>query len=324
MKTLLVILSLIALFAALTMWRAARHEARAVASFPPSGQLMEIDGVQVHARVMGDADNPDLVLIHGSNGNLRDLTFTLAPMLAERHRVILIDRPGLGYTHRLGEAGATITEQATLLQKTAAALGAEKPIVLGHSYGGAVALAWAVHHPEHIAGLVPVASPAFPWDAPLSLFYRVTSSWWGSTFVVPLITAWAPDSVVENALKGVFDPQAVPEGYADHFGPVLTLRRMTLRANARQRAGLKQEITVLHDMLGEIDVPVEIVHGTADTTVGLSIHAAPPWKSACPARISRAWRARDTCSSTWRPRPSRRRWTGPPRAPVCVPRPDAP
>lgn len=50
----------------------------------------------------------------------------------------------------------------------------------------------------------------------------------------------------------------------------------------------------------------------------------PPWKSACPARISRAWRARDTCSSTWRPRPSRRRWTGPPRAPVCVPRPDAP
>ena len=48
-----------------------------------------------------------------------------------------------------------------------------------------------------------------------------------------------------------------------------------LRANALQRANLLGEIEALHPRYDEISVPVEIVHGTADTTVGLSIHSRP-------------------------------------------------
>ena len=102
-------------------------------------------------------DAPDLVLIHGASGNTRDMTFSLAPRLAEDYRVIVLDRPGLGYTDRINGTGATITQQAELLQKAAAQLGADRPIVLGHSYGGAVALAWAVTRPDHISALVNVS-----------------------------------------------------------------------------------------------------------------------------------------------------------------------
>lgn len=273
MKLALVLVAGLALVWAVTQWRAARHEARAEASHPPTGQILDVDGVQVHASVMGDG--PDVVLIHGSSGNLRDMSFALAPALAKNYRVIMIDRPGLGYTHRINDSGATITQQADLLRRAAAQLGAERPIVVGHSYGGAVALAWAVHFPQALSALVPVAAPAMPWDTPLDPLYRVTSSWLGSRLVVPAITAYAPDSRVEAALKDVFAPQPVPYGYAAHFGPGLTLRRVSLRANAKQRANLLGEITALHDRYGEIAVPTEIVHGSADTTVGLTIHAEP-------------------------------------------------
>ena len=270
-KLLLAVGLSLAALALAVAWLAARHEARAEASHPPQGQILDIGGHRVHALVMGRG--PDLVLIHGASGNLRDMTFSLAPRLAERYRVIAIDRPGLGYTDRINRRGASIAQQAELLMKTTRQLGAERPIVLGHSYGGAVALAWAAYYPEDLSALVAVSSPSMPWTAPLDPLYRVTSSWLGSALAVPLITAFVPDSRVDEAVESIFAPQPVPEGYAAHVGTGLTLRRVSLRANADQRASLLDEIIALQPYYARITVPTELVHGSADTTVGLSIHS---------------------------------------------------
>lgn len=258
-------------FAVIVLYRAAAHEARAETAWPPEGRIIDMGGVRVHAVVMGEG--PDLVLIHGASGNARDMTLRLAPQLAERYRVIAFDRPGLGYSDRINQTGATIAQQADLLARAAAELGADRPIVMGQSYGGAVALAWAVHRPANIAALVAVSAPSIPWNTPLDTFYRVTSSRLGSAFAVPMITAFVPDSRIDQTLRAIFAPQAVPDGYAVHVGPGLTLRRKTLRANATQRANLLEEVRALEPHYPRIAVPVELVHGSADTTVGLSIHS---------------------------------------------------
>ncbi|WP_372892407.1 alpha/beta fold hydrolase [Rhodosalinus sp.] len=284
LKVGLWLLLALALFAAVTLWRARAHEARAEARWPPSGRIVEVQGHPVHLREMGDG--PPLVLIHGASGNLRDFTFSLAERLAARYRVIALDRPGLGYTPRLGDGGASIVAQADLLARAAAQLGAERPILLGHSYGGAVALAWAVHHPERVAALVPLAAASNPWESDLSLYYRLTSHSWLGPMAVALIAAWVPDRVVEEAVAGVFAPQEVPEGYAAHFGPGLALRRATLRENALQRASINAEIRDLHTRYGAIDVPTEILHGDADMTVGLSIHSEPLATQIAGARLT--------------------------------------
>ncbi|WP_254449067.1 alpha/beta fold hydrolase [Thalassococcus sp. S3] len=270
-KILIYILVVLGVAASALTWRVLQQEARAERLYPPEGQLLDVDGVQVHAVVMGDG--PDLVLIHGSSGNTRDMTFSLAPKLAERYRVIVFDRPGLGYTDRLNGDGASIFEQAELMAKAAAQLGAERPIVMGQSYGGSVALAWAVTQPDHIAALVPLAAPSNPWTTPLDPYYQVLTSWWGNLFVVPLLTAFVSDARVEETLEGIFAPQSAPDGYAEAVGAGLTLRRKSLRANAAQRANLLDEIKALQPRYGEINVPTEIVHGTDDTTVGLPIHS---------------------------------------------------
>jgi len=270
-KAMIFIALFIVLFIAVIHFTAAVRERRAVQQFPPEGQILDVGGTQVHAVVMGAG--PDLVLIHGASGNTRDMTFSLAPRLAERYRVIVFDRPGLGYTDRLNSTGATLTQQATLLRSAAQQLGAERPILMGQSYGGAVALAWAAKYPNDVAALIPVAAASNPWETGLGRFYEVTSSAWGQAVVVPLLTAFVPQSVVKSSVEAVFAPQNAPANYSDFIGAPLTLRRVSLRANADQRANLLSEIADLVPIYGQIKAPTEILHGTADTTVGLEIHS---------------------------------------------------
>lgn len=258
-------------FVMFVMQFVSQQEKLAEKTYPPQGQFINVDGTRIHAVVMGSG--PDLVLIHGSSGSTRDMTFSLAPQLAENFRVIVFDRPGLGWSERIGENGASLTQQAEILKKAARELGADKPIVMGQSYGGGVALAWAVNFPQSLSALVTVSSVGNVWTTPLDTLYKVTSSPIGSLFLVPLLTAFVPDEKVRSSLRGVFAPQAIPDGYMEYIGVGLTLRRATMRENALQRTNLLDDIKGLYQHYGEITVPTEIVHGTADDTVNLELHA---------------------------------------------------
>jgi len=272
-------------FAAWTHYRAARAEAAAEAAYPPQGRLIDVDGVAVHARVMGAG--PDLVLLHGASGNTREFTFRLTEMLADRYRVILFDRPGLGHSDPLHGRGESPREQARVLRAAAAELGVDTPILGGHSYGGAVALAWALEAPEDVAAVVSIAGAAFPWPGKLAPFYRYLDTWAGRRIAIPLITAYLPEPVLREQVAGVFAPQSLPEGYVDHIAAPLSIRRATMRANVRQVAAVKPHLRAMAKDYARLEMPIEIVHGTADDTVPLDIHSGPLAETAPGARLTR-------------------------------------
>ncbi|MBY6055199.1 alpha/beta fold hydrolase [Leisingera daeponensis] len=274
--------------AALTAWQAARREAAAEARHPPQGEILVVGSHRVHVVEMGrpKGSAPDLVLLHGSSGNTRDMTFRLAPALADEFRILIFDRPGLGYSSPLNGSGATIRQQAEVLRQAAAQMGARKPVVLGQSYGGAVALAWAVDHPDSVSALVSVSGVAYPWTTPLDPLYRITSSRFGSAVAVPLLAAYVPEFVVSRSLQEIFAPQSVPAGYAEHFGTGLSLRRGSLRANARQRANLLEEVTELSRRYGGITVPLEVIHGSEDDLVSPDLHAGGLARDVATARLT--------------------------------------
>ena len=276
----LILLVIVALFVATVQWRAYQREARAREATPPVGQILDIDGVKVHAKVMGEG--PDLVMIHGASGNLRDFTFDFAERLTDRYRVVLFDRPGLGWTDRLpGYGGAWNNDaeppqaQAALLQKAADALDVKNPIVLGHSYGGAVALAWGLSRPEDTAALVLVSGVSEPWPGGLGWLYTVTGSTLGSALFIPLVTAFAPKSLVKASVDAIFAPQKPPEGYTRYIGAGLTLRRESTRANAQQVNSLLPQIVEMQAQYETLSLPVEAVHGDTDNIVPLHIHSQP-------------------------------------------------
>lgn len=280
-RALLALILILALGAALTAWRAASRGAQAEAAFPPEGAFVEIEGRRVHYVQAGAG--PDLVLIHGASGNSRDMTFRFMDRLTGRYRVTAFDRPGLGYTDRVLPAlvspfaarGETPTEQADLLRAAARALGIERPIVLGHSYGGSVAMAWALGDPEGTAAVVDVSGATMPWRGPLNWTYEITDGRLSGAVVPWLVAAWAPQRLVDRAVAGTFAPADVPDAYAERLGAALAVRAPSFRANARQVNSLLAAVEAMAQRYPTLVMPVEIVHGDLDTIVGLEVHSRP-------------------------------------------------
>jgi len=270
MKVALYLLVLISI-SLVALWAIAKwNETQAETTTPPSGRFVETANTKLHLKIEGSG--PPIVLIHGASGNFQDLTFLLAPALRERFTVISIDRPGLGYSPSFSRDGETLSEQANVISAVLQELGIEHVYVLGQSYGGSVALRLALDHPDLVVGLALVAAPSNTWGTPLGRLYSLTSGKWTGPLMRLLIASVTPKSVVDASLAGVFEPQEVPDGYAKHIGVNLTLRRSQQRANALQVAALKPQIEEMVPLYDKISIPVEAIHGTADTIVPLHVH----------------------------------------------------
>ena len=128
-------------------WRIGRRN-------PPAGSFVEIGGTRihhVHVPAPAGADLPPLVFIHGASANLNDQLVPLRPVLDGRAEMLFFDRPGHGWSGR-GVANETPEAQARLLAALMDRLGVERAIVVGHSFGGAIAAAFALQYPERVCG----------------------------------------------------------------------------------------------------------------------------------------------------------------------------
>ncbi len=117
---------------------------------PVRDEWAEIDGLKFHYRDWGGSGQP-IILLHGlaSNCHWWDL---VAPILAGEFRVAALDQRGHGKSDK-PESGYDFATVARDLEGFRQALDLDKPIVVGHSWGGDVALEYAVAYPENVRGL---------------------------------------------------------------------------------------------------------------------------------------------------------------------------
>jgi pimeloyl-ACP methyl ester carboxylesterase len=272
-------------FVALAASRRAAPMNAAPAGGRPAAATVTVGGVPISFSRMGRGR--PVCLIHGASGNLNDMTFRLAPALADRYEVIAVDRPGHGRSGLPAGGGVSINLQAELIRGALARLGIQRPLVVGHSYGGSVALAWAVDAPETMSGLVLLAAPSEVWKGGLGLSNDLLAN----PVTGPLLARSIPHLVTrgfaERTVAEVFAPQEVPEGYLAHLDLGLVLQPTSLRENARQLVSLKEELRPMVPRYPGLSMPIQIVHGTADRTVGLDIHSAVFARQVPHARLTR-------------------------------------
>jgi pimeloyl-ACP methyl ester carboxylesterase len=262
------------------------HTATARDAYPPEGRLLTVNGRTVHAHVQGNG--PDVILLHGASGNLRDFTFDLSDRLARSYRVVAFDRPGLGWSDDLeGRASVDPANQARVLRAAAQQLGVRNPVVLGHSYGAAVALAWALEAPQDTRGLVLVSGATMPWPGGLGFWYTLTASRIGGATIVPLLAATINPERAEALVARIFAPQPVPPGYVDHIGVELALRPKQIRTNSRQVNGLNDALERMREQYSTLALGVELIHGDADHIVPIDVHAEQLSKILPNARLTR-------------------------------------
>jgi pimeloyl-ACP methyl ester carboxylesterase len=241
---------------------------------PPRGRFIDIGGLRQHVVEIGaDAGEAPIVLIHGASCNLEDMRIALGDRLTARHRVILIDRSGLGWSERRGRHGSSPAYQAAMLRDVLDRLGVSRALVVGHSWGGALAAAFALDHPQRVAGLVLLAPPLYPFPRRVTWLYEIFAlpvfGWlYAHTLALPLGFPF-----IGMGMTSAFLPQWPPRGYIKRTGTLLLLRPATFLANARDVAGLKANLEAQAVRYGTITAPTLIMTGDRDLIVPAEQHA---------------------------------------------------
>ena len=271
---LLAIAAIVGVGGVLTLLEAARIEA----AHPASGRFIDVEGGRLHVLELspsGREEQLPVVLVHGASGNLNDLRLALGDRLAVNRRVILVDRPGHGWSDRPGGiADASPARQAALILEALDRMGIERFVLLGHSLGGAVASALALAWPDRVAGLVLLAPVTHPWEGSSISWYNVLLSMpvvgrlFAHTVALPLSFL-----LLGAGVASVFSPQPAPADYVRRAAIRLLLRPAQFVANAQDLAALKAFVTAQVPRYGEIGVPTVIVTGSADRTVSPRLHA---------------------------------------------------
>ena len=251
---------LVAGYLAWTTRRLARNAEKAV---PPAGTFVTVGGDKIHYVERGEGQ--PILMIHGLGGSLHHLRRPLMESFGDGYRLIALDRAGSGYSTRDPLRQGSLKEQAQGIADFIDALGLEKPLLVGHSLGGAVALATALDHPDKVAGLAlispltrfePNLPPAFKALAIRSPFKRRLVA---NTIAVPMSIKNAP-----VVLDAVFGPQQPPADYAVAGGAMVGLRPQHFYATSTDLLGSRLDLAQYEARYGELSVPVGILFGTAD------------------------------------------------------------
>jgi pimeloyl-ACP methyl ester carboxylesterase len=252
---------------AFTAWTARRVES----ALPPPGQFVDIGGARIQYVERGEG--PTLLLIHGLGASVRTFTHSLVERLADDYRVVVMERPGSGDSTRVRGACARVTSQAETVSAFIEALGLDRPVLVGHSLGGAVALAVALAHPEQVRGLALVAPLANDQTDVPSIFHSLMIR----SHAYRQLVAWTvatPASIVRSArvLDTLFGPDAVPRDYATAGGGLLGLRPKSFCTSSEDLVALEGELSGLVGRYESLRMPVGILYGTGDRVLDHQVH----------------------------------------------------
>ncbi len=263
-----VIVALSVALGGLKVW-SDRRLRRFANAFPPVGEFLTVEGTRLHYLSKGAGTS--VVLIHGSDGVLQEFVLSILDRVAQAHRAVAFDRPGHGYSGRPEGEPLTLSLNARLLHGALLQLGMRKPVLIGHSYGGSVALQYALDYPDDVAALVLLAPAAYAqrsFGCPLFSLPEVP-------LLGPLLmrTVLVPvGHLVAAAVTGrAFAPDPVPEQYRKAM-EAYSLRPDQFRAFAEEIRRLTEGLDAMRSRYDQIRLPVTIVAGDADRVTELAKH----------------------------------------------------
>ena len=128
---------------------------------PVREAVIVADQIRLHYVQWGE-EGPPIVCLHGLTANAFNFQ-ALADDLAADHRVIAYDLRGRGDSEKPAR-GYSIPIHAADLATLLAALGLERPVLIGHSFGAWVALYFAARSPDHLNKVVLMeGGVTYPW-----------------------------------------------------------------------------------------------------------------------------------------------------------------
>ena len=215
---------------------------------------------------------PPVILIHGALTNLDDMVLGPFDDLAKENRVIAVDRPGHGASTRLRLADASPWRQAEIIRDVMKTIGVERPVVVGHSFGGAVALAYGMAFADEIAGVVALAPIVWP-EPRLELMSFGPRTSLGAGDVLGLGASMTSDKVALPLLwRAMFLPQAMPERFERGFSFDLAGTMQTTTATGEDAVSIVTALWRSVMTYPTCRAPVRILGGDCDLVINNAVH----------------------------------------------------
>jgi pimeloyl-ACP methyl ester carboxylesterase len=245
--------------------------------YPAQGRVVEVAGARVHILDIGphDAAGLPVVMVHGASSNLEVMRRPLGDRLARNHRVILIDRPGHGWSTREREGDSTPAIQGRMIDEVLEKLDIGSAIVVVHSWSGALGARMALDYPGRVVGLVMLAPVAYPWTGGVGWYNKLMTTRGIGPLLAYTITLPLGLLLAEPGARGVFLPQVMPKNFVGATATPLLLRPREFLANARDLVTLKAAVAEQSPHYADIVVPTVVISGDVDKTVSTNIHSRP-------------------------------------------------
>lgn len=258
---------------ALATWRRARTISTDL--HPPIGDTVEIDGVALHHIDVGPRDAPAILFLHGNGACIEDLTVSgLIEVLSPHYRCIVPDRPGYGHSSRPGGRSYTPEDQAELMIGLLAALGVERPLVVGHSWGALIAMALALHPREPVRGAVLMSGYYYPQERSDVFVMSLPAT---PVIGPALIWTLGPQTMRRMApqlLAHMFSPHPVPERIHTDYPFVYGERPGQMRAATAELSIMRRAARDLAPRYASCPVPVALLHGAEDKAIAAALHTS--------------------------------------------------
>lgn len=245
----------------------ARH---AQAAAQPLGRFIDVDHARLHYVDRGNG--PVIVMVHGLGGNLRNFN-ALIDELAATHRVVAVDRPGCGYSTMRSGAQPALREQAAIIAQFLGSLGLDRPLLVGHSFGGALSLALALEHRAAVRALVLISTLSQVEHVPPAVFKPLEIH----SPILRWISAWtlmAPLGMLTHraTLDSIFAPESVPKNFDGESGSALSLRPYSFVAASKDMISVAGELAIMAPLYPSLTIPVDVVFGREDPILDYRTH----------------------------------------------------
>ncbi len=231
----------------------------------PAGSFIQVGKLRIHYLERRGSGTP-VVLMHGLPGTAED--FSEVTPLLDGHRTIAIDRPGFGYS-----TGGYVPfdRQLQVLHELLAKLHVAKPILVGHSYGGTIALGFAERYPREVRGLVLVDAAAAG--------IKGSAFGWVQAHAVQILQLPAIRQIADVTFAQLLLTVSVNQGDSEAFHPqpvapahrrrllAINMTHGNLEALAGEDLALPGVITRIDKGLRALEAPAVVIQGDQDQLV---------------------------------------------------------
>src|SRR5215211_4789021 len=246
--------------------------------YPPAGRFVEVAGGRLHVVEMappGREPEATVLLLHGASGSSGDPMTALGERLARRFRVVAVDRPGSGWSDRIGGAGAASPATQARIIRRGAPGNRHRARHRGRPFLGRGARLEPRARPRRSrfgAGAVGAGEPSLARRRHLLVLPPGDLAGAGAA---PHLDAddpgWAPADEADP--WGRLRAAGPPATYIERSRIPLVLRPRAFRANAEDVSGFYRFVVRQSRRYGAIRAPTAIVSGDADTIVWTNLHS---------------------------------------------------